>query len=46
MKVISIKLIEVIRLLELLVLAGEAHQSNGIDPGVAMYSLYEVKAPC
>ena len=46
MKVISIKLIEVIRLVELLVLAGEAYQSNEIDQGLAMCSLSEVKAPC
>ena len=46
MKVISIKLIEVIRLVELLVLAGEAYESNGIDQGLAMYSVSEVKAPC
>ena len=46
MKLISIKLTEVIRLVELLVLAGEAYQPNRIDQGVAMYSLSEVKAPC
>ena len=46
MKVTSNKLIEVIRLVELLVLAGEAYESNGIDQGLAMYSVSEVKAPC